>query len=127
MKTAADPRHKQRIKVMQDLFAWDFHKKDHPETQTGQEIASNLKIIDKSIAEAAPAWPLEKINKIDLAILRQSVFELLTPPKEKLELTPPKVVVDEAVELAKEFGSESSPAFVNGVLGKVIQDNQIKV
>ena len=60
-------------------------------------------------------WPIEKINRIDLAILHLSIYELLN------EKTPPKVVIDEAVELAKEFGSEASGSFVNGVLGTVYE------
>ena len=65
-----------------------------------------------------------KINKIDLAILRLSVYELISNQKVKV---PPKVVVDEAVELAKEFGSDASPGFVNGVLGKLIEIEKIKI
>ena len=72
------------------------------------------------IAKAAPAWPIEKINKIDLSILRLAAYELTLDNQ-----APPKVVVDEAIELAKKFGSESSPGFVNGVLGKLIIDNNI--
>ena len=65
------------------------------------------------IKKAAPTWPIEKLNKIDLAILRLAVFEL------ENQQTPPKVVIDEAIELAKEFGAESSASFVNGVLGTI--------
>ena len=71
---------------------------------------------NKKIAEAAPQWPTEKLNKIDLAILRLATHELQDTK------TPPKVVIDEAVELAKEFGSESSPSFVNGVLGTILKE-----
>lgn len=61
-------------------------------------------------------WPVEKLNRIDLAILRLAIYEL---GNEKI---PPKVVIDEAVELAKEFGSENSSSFVNGVLGTIYKD-----
>ena len=71
--------------------------------------------IDNQIKKAAPAWPIDKLNRIDLAILRLSVYELLFTD------TPPKVVIDEAVEIAKEFGAESSPSFVNGVLGTILK------
>ena len=65
-------------------------------------------------------WPVDKLNKIDLAILRLAIYEL-----ENLEV-PPKVVIDEAVELAKEFGSENSPSFVNGVLGTIYKEADTK-
>ncbi len=83
---------------------------------------SNLDFIDKEITSSAPEWPLERINKIDLAILRLAVYELLIQKKE-----PPKVIIDEAVELAKEFGSENSAAFINGVLGNIlkIRENEL--
>jgi transcription antitermination factor NusB len=120
MKTARDPRHQQRIKVMQELFAWDFKEANQLNSESANRIGENIKKIDKYIQDAAPAWPLDKINKIDLAILRLAVFELLIEPK-----TPPKVIVDEAVELAKEYGSESSSSFINGALGKLITDYKI--
>ena len=72
--------------------------------------------LDDKIKKAAPAWPVDKLNRIDLAILRLAVYEL-TQSK-----TPPKVIIDEAVELAKEFGAESSPSFVNGVLGTIFKE-----
>ena len=79
-------------------------------------IIKSLKKIDATIEKSAPLWPIAQINRIDLAILRLAVYELL------LNSTPEKVAVDEAVELAKEFGSDSSPSFVNGVLGAVLDD-----
>ncbi len=72
--------------------------------------------LDQLISKAAPAWPIEKLNRIDLAILWLAVHEL------KVGEVPPKVSIDEAVELAKEFGSESSPSFINGVLGTVLKN-----
>jgi len=65
---------------------------------------------------SSPAWPIDKLNKIDLAILRLSIYELL------IGNIPPKVIIDEAVEIAKEYGSESSPSFVNGVLGTIYKE-----
>jgi transcription antitermination protein NusB len=115
MKTHKDPRHLERIKVMQELFAAGFKKDQQAELEKTQQILSNLADIDKWIGEAAPMWPIEKINRIDLAILRLAVYELMEEKK-----TPPKVTVDESVELAKEYGSESSPGFINGALGKLI-------
>lgn len=115
MKTATDPRHLKRKKAIQTLFAESFTKqKQH--TKIVSEIVKNLKSIDKIIAKSAPAWPIKKINKIDLAILRYATWELTSTQ------TPPKVVIDEAVELAKELGAESSSSFVNGVMGTVYSD-----
>ncbi len=82
-------------------------------------MIKNLDLIDKEILVAAPEWPLERINKIDLVILRLAVYELLIQKNE-----PPKVIIDEAVELAKEFGSENSAPFVNGVLGTIFKKIQ---
>jgi N utilization substance protein B len=70
--------------------------------------------IDRQIQRYAPAWPLEQRAMIDRNILRLAIFEILFDNK-----VPVKVAVSEAVELAKTFGSESSPKFVNGVLGSV--------
>ena len=114
MKTALDPRHKKRQEIVEDLFKVDFHKQ--PIGKDAKEILTHILDIDKKITIAAPEFPIDKINKVDLAILRLAVYELSISKKE-----PPKVVIDEAIELAKEYGGESSPAFVNGALGKVIE------
>ena len=106
-----DPRHKRRQKAIKSLFAWDFHQ-DNPLTPTAQKVVKKIKQIDRIIANCAPKWPLEKINRIDLAILRLAVYELYFDSQ-----IPDKVAIDEAVELAKEFGAENSPGFINGVLG----------
>lgn len=115
MKTPFDPRHQKRQEAVQTLFAWGFQEKP-TKNELAKTIIANLEKLDKLIIEAAPQWPLEQINRIDLAILRLAVYELEISQKEPL-----KVIIDEAVELAKEFGSESSPAFVNGVLGKIVK------
>lgn len=86
---------------------------------TYQQIIKNLPRIDSLITKSAPQWPLDQVNKIDLAILRLAVFELVLNKQE-----PEKVIIDEAVELAKEFGGQSSPAFVNGVLGTILKEKQ---
>jgi len=117
MKTARDPRHIKRREIVKELFAESFT----PQNQTSDEVNKILtqkENLDLEIQKAAPAWPIEKLNKIDLAILRQAVYEL------RNEQTPPKVVIDEAVELAKEFGGESSPSFVNGVLGTIYKETK---
>lgn len=112
MKKASDPRHIKRRNVVKILFAESFTNQKSENTVV-RKILKSLPKIDKIISDSAPTWPIEKINKIDLAILRASVYEMLN------DKTPPKVVIDEAVELAKEFGSENSSGFVNGVLGSV--------
>ena len=119
MKTAKDPRHIKRIKVIKALFAESFAPQDELPS-LAKKILAKSKKIDKKIEAAAPMWPVDKLNKIDLAILRLAIYEL-----ENLEV-PPKVVIDEAVELAKEFGSENSPSFVNGVLGTIYKKADTK-
>lgn len=114
MKTARDPRHLRRARVIRELFSWEFNKKSKLSKQSS-EIISCLDRIDKLIAKSAPGRPLEQINKIDLAILRLAAFELIIKRE-----APFKVVVDEAVELGKEYGSDSSPSLINGALGKLI-------
>lgn len=116
MKTASDPRHIARIKTMQALFAYDFHAKKEHLDKSLASIIKSIKKIDKLIAKSAPAFPVDKIAKVDLAILRLAVYELIIGKE-----APPKVVIDEAVEMAKEFGGDSSFAFVNGVLGSVFE------
>lgn len=114
MKTANDPRHQKRRLLVQELFRRDFlTQKIDPEATKIFEMHEEL---DSYIEKAATEFPIEKINKIDLSILRLAIYELTVIKKE-----PPHVIVDEAVELAKEYGNDTSPAFVNGVLGKVIK------
>lgn len=119
MKTAKDPRHLKRVKLMQDLFSFEFRPTKKPNKDI-QGIVSNLKRIDELIAKSAPDRPIAEINKIDLAILRLAIFELIIETG-----TPPKVVIDEAVELGKEYGSDSSASFINGALGKLIEIEKI--
>jgi N utilization substance protein B len=100
--------------MIKHLFAESFaHQKNVPEDVT--RVLLSIKKIDKIITKAAPAWPIDNINKIDLAILRFAVYELME------KTTPQKVTIDEAVEIAKEYGSESSSSFVNGVLGTIYE------
>lgn len=113
MKNPLDPRHKKRQVIVEDLFRNSFLKQKL--SKDTQEITVHLDEIDKQIKKAAPEFPIEKINRVDLAILRLAVYELTIERKE-----PPKVIVDEAVELAKEYGGEKSPSFINGALGKIV-------
>ena len=109
MKTSLDPRHKRRQKLVEELFKADFHKQ--AVSLHAKKIIANKDFINKSIQKAAPEFPIDKINKTDLAILRLAVYELLVEKKE-----PPKVIIDEAIELAKEYAGETSPSFINGAL-----------
>jgi transcription antitermination protein NusB len=112
MKTPSDPRHKKRQKTVESLFKIDFHRQIA--NNYTKAIMRQKDFIDKKIESAAPEFSIDKINKVDLAILRLAVYELLV---EKTQ--PPKVIIDEAVELAKEYGGDSSPSFVNGALGNI--------
>jgi N utilization substance protein B len=118
-----DGRHQQRVGKMQLLFATTFDEQlsleaNHawPELDEEWLKAINLALpeLDALIAAHAPERPLSEINRIDLSIMRLIIHEHRT------QQTPAKVLVDEAVELAKEFGSENSAKFVNGVLGKIL-------
>lgn len=123
---------------MQSLYEWDFFGKKEDNLQAtvernieefGSEIddksfvwqiitgvALNISKIDEIIEKAAPEWPIQQITIVDRNILRIGLYELLFEDKEEV---PPKVAINEAIELAKTFGGENSGAFVNGVLGTV--------
>lgn len=100
---------------MQKLFSLSFQSRQ----VSGDigEIVTHLPQLDRVIQKSAPEWPIEKIAKIDLAILRLATHELTVQKHE-----PPKVIIDEAVELAKTFGNENSPKFVNGALGTILKE-----
>lgn len=119
MKTATDPRHKKRVKTIQELFSYSFQVTRRI-SQLTAKIVARLAQIDAQIAAAAPTWPLPKVAKVDLAVLRLATYELLIERKE-----PPKVIIDEAVELAKTFGGDTSGSFINGVLGTILKKLQI--
>lgn len=125
-KKTIDPRHLKRQKAIKALFAHSFlkekdEKKIQPPSALSKKVISKLKTIDRIIINAAPKWPINKINRIDLAILRLAVWELYFNKK-----TPPKVAIDEAIELAKEYGAENSSSFVNGVLGTIYKNIETK-
>ena len=81
-----------------------------------QGVYANLNTIDAYISETSSAWDISRISKIDLAIMRLAVYEILHEPK-----IPDGTSINEAVELAKAFSSEDSSKFVNGVLGKIVR------
>jgi transcription antitermination factor NusB len=113
MKTKTDPRHQKRVDSMKQLFGYSFRTSINLDEALKKQIG-DLNDIDSRIHTAAPEWPISQINRIDLAILRLAVAELIT------KTTPYKVVIDEAVEIAKEYGSDNSAKFINGVLGSII-------
>ncbi len=121
MKTSSDPRHQKRIQLMQKLFTYQFDQTHQTATEI-EPIARHLPQIDNLISRSAPNRPIAEINKIDLSILRLAVFELLQKSK-----TPQKVIIDEAIELGKEYGSDSSSAFINGVLGQIVDQLKVNV
>ncbi len=133
-------RHLSRSIVLQALFEWDFIGKpedlksiidrDTAEFAPGHNdeafiyaiaelVQRKLAIIDDILTKAAPEWPLEKISNVDRNILRMGLAELLFGDREQV---PPKVAINEAIELAKTFGGENSGKFVNGVLGAVYKE-----
>ena len=79
-------------------------------------VISNRNILDEFISDFAPEWPLEQVAIIDRNLLRMALWEIAVYLK-----TPVKVVINEAVELAKVYGSDGSPRFINGVLGNIIE------
>lgn len=115
MKTAEDPRHRQRQTLIQELFKFDFHKIQKT-SEKAKEIIKQLSLIDNYIQNSAPEFTIDKIHKVDLAILRLAVYELVVAKKE-----PPHVIIDEAIELAKEFAGDTSPSFINGALGNILK------
>lgn len=129
-------RHLSRIIVMQTLFELDFrqdapiddilarnldeYKKKADEefvTQTVKGISECRDQLDEKIKKSAPEWPLDQIASVDKCTLELAIYEL-----NNYDDIPPKVVINEAVELAKQFGGESSSKFVNGVLGTIYQE-----
>lgn len=115
MKNSLDPRHKRRVKILEELFAESFVDQPHIDPETN-EIWNMKDDLDSIITKAAPQWPLDKLNRVDLAVLRLAVYEL------KKGETPAKVVINEAVELSKEYGSVKSGSFVNGVLATIYKE-----
>lgn len=121
MKKVNDPRHQNRVSAVKNLFSLSFADSKNHITDLSSQVMKNKDKIDKLIKKSAPVWPLEQIAPVDLAVLRLAIFELIFQKKKE----PYKVIIDEAVEIAKEFGNDSSGAFINGVLGSVIKSQKI--
>ncbi len=131
-------RHLSRSIALQSLFAWDFHGKrldalkeitryNIAEFAPGMEdtdfiydlvlgVNKHLTELDELIVSSAPDWPLEHITNVDRNVLRLGIYELKFAQAHDV---PPKVAINEAIELAKTFGGVSSGKFVNGVLGTI--------
>lgn len=120
MKKKSDPRHLARVGAVKDLFANSFSKDKSKLDSLSAKVFANRGKIDKLITANAPAWPLDQISKIDLAILELAIYELEFNRKKE----PYKVIIDEAVEIAKEYGGDSSASFINGVLGSVMKQKK---
>ena len=114
-----DPRHLRRIKIIQELYRITFLNEKKSKILTVNKILLNINEIDNYIKSFAIKLSFEKISKIDLAILRLAIYELIIEKKQ-----PVKVIINEAVELAKEFGGENSYKFINGLLGRVYQSTK---
>jgi N utilization substance protein B len=97
------------------LFAYTFHQDQEFLTNRAKKIVSMMAEIDSIIEKCAPEWPLSQINRLDLAVLRQAIYEL-----SQKKNTPPKVIIDEAIEIGKRYGSTSSGSFINGVLASAL-------
>jgi len=131
-------RHLSRTIAMQSLFEWDFkskgesledilknnleqfgHNLDDADfvKQLAEGVAGHLEEIDQIIVKTAPEWPLDQITGVDRAVLRVGIYELMF-----LKDVPPKVAINEAVELAKTYGGDSSGKFLNGVLGTLYKE-----
>lgn len=134
-------RHLSRSVAMQSLYEWDFNGRNNDgladivernikEFAAGVDdttfirnlvkgVIDKVADLDKIIEKAAPQWPLDQIAVVDRNVLRLGLYELLFGNREEV---PPKVAINEAIELAKSFGGESSGKFVNGVLGTVYRE-----
>lgn len=127
-------RHLLRTLIMQSLYEWEWHP-DQTLVEIGERylrqagqaetdsayvenalsgLAEKKTEIDTLIVKHAPEWPLEQIAAIDRAVLRLGIYEVLYSQE-----VPPKVAINEAVEIAKGYGGENSGSFVNGVLGTI--------
>jgi len=133
-------RHLSRSIVLQSLYEWDFYGKkgnlrDIVERnikdfgpgleeldfiwQLVDGVTKHLQDLDKIIEKAAPEWPINQISIVDRNVLRIGLYELLHANKEEV---PPKVAINEAIELAKTFAGQTAGKFVNGVLGTVFKE-----
>src|SRR3989344_1406654 len=135
-------RHLIRTVILQSLYEWDFYRQkkdlvqildrnltefapgiDEPEFawKILKRLVDHMVEVDGVITKAAPEWPLDKIAIIDRNILRIGLSELLYADPEEV---PPKVAINEAIEIAKNYGGPNSGKFINGVLGTIYKQLQ---
>ena len=133
-------RHLSRMIAMQTLYELSFRKDAEKEEILERNVAEysdkceenfvkslvdgvlgKEEDINKIVEKSAPEWPIKQISLIDLSILRIAIYELIFKKE-----VPPKVAINEAIELAKQFGGENSSKFINGVLGTVFDNYQIE-
>jgi N utilization substance protein B len=141
MKRATDPRHQARILVLQELFSRYFKKGDikarhisikellelNEMTEYDKDLYKKIldgviekqEEIDTLIQKYAPQWSIDQMKLVDLQILRMAIYEGFVGT-----ITPPKVAIDEAIEVAKDFGGEINSKFVNGVLGAIYEQQK---
>ncbi|OGY65216.1 MAG: transcription antitermination factor NusB [Candidatus Harrisonbacteria bacterium RIFCSPLOWO2_01_FULL_44_18] len=133
-----------RSLILQSLYEWDFYKRkpdltkivernlnefapglDEPDFawRLVKGVIEHIDEIDAIITKAAPEWPVEQIAIIDRNALRIGLYELLYADPEEV---PPKVAINEAIEIAKNYGGPNSGKFINGVLGTVYKQLQEK-
>lgn len=134
-------RHLARSVAMQSLYEWDFKGRknellpeilEHMIQEFGEGLEEpefivelvrgtleRIEEIDRIIVRAAPQWPIDQIAMVDRNVLRLGLYELMWGDRDAV---PPKVAINEAIELAKSFGGESSGRFINGVLGTVYKE-----
>lgn len=112
-----DIRHTKRIEIVQQLYSFFFNDKNKL-SEKSKIIMDSFKTFDTLIEKSAPKYTISQIAKVDLSILHLALYELLVEKSE-----PPKVIINEAIELAKEMGGEKSPGFINAVLGKIYEDS----
>jgi len=136
----ASNRHLGRIVALQSLYEYDFREGEEIDIKTvternlkqysnaigdvdfvhevTTEVIKRQPELDAILAPAAPEWPVAQIARIDRAVLRLAIYELVIKQE-----VPPKVIINEAVELAKSFGGDNSSKFVNGVLGTIYREH----
>lgn len=114
-----DRRHIRRQKIVQQLFAatFDNAQTELPRAEKTDLVLQHLEELDVHITHYAQKYVIDKIAKVDLSILRLAIYELMIEKQ-----VPPKVIINEAVELAKELGGDKSPGFINAVLGKIYEN-----
>jgi N utilization substance protein B len=141
MKRSTDPRHQARILALQELFSKYFKKGEikterisikellelNEMTEYDKELYKKIidgvvekqEEIDALIQKYAPQWSIDQMKLVDLQILRMAIYEGFVGT-----ITPPKVAIDEAIEVAKDFGGEINSKFVNGVLGAIYEQQK---